>query len=168
MATFLSSNNVSMCVNAEELCHFRSQLREVKRSGLMSKGILRSAFGCPSRSTAAVFTSSSSSDKTTCCRFCNCARINMTKTQSRQTLRCTRMVRNVAEIYISPQRTCEYRHVESVLCTDCRPCHRQCMEDPNLVSAFSSGGGADTSVATCHHSSVDSCPIVREPSWVTA
>ena len=32
----------------------------------------------------------------------------------------------------------------------------------NLVSAFSSGGGADTSAATCHHSSVASCPIVRE------
>ena len=28
----------------------------------------------------------------------------------------------------------------------------------NLVSAFSSGGG----VATCCHSSVDSCPMVRE------
>ena len=32
----------------------------------------------------------------------------------------------------------------------------------NLVSAFSSGGGADTGVATCCHSSVDSCPMVRE------
>ena len=52
--------------------------------------------------------------------------------------------------------------VSTVPRADCCRCHRQCKEDPNLVTAFSSCGGTDRSAATCYHSSVDSCPIVRE------
>ena len=77
----------------------------VKRSGLMSKGILRSTFGCLSHSMAAVFMSPPPSGGAVFCRFCSCARINMTKNQVRDTCELsetttlwhTGLVRNVWE-----------------------------------------------------------------------
>eukprot|EP00450_Noctiluca_scintillans_P040459 CAMPEP_0194479742 /NCGR_PEP_ID=MMETSP0253-20130528/2766_1 /TAXON_ID=2966 /ORGANISM="Noctiluca scintillans" /LENGTH=688 /DNA_ID=CAMNT_0039319017 /DNA_START=65 /DNA_END=2131 /DNA_ORIENTATION=- len=73
-----------------------------------------------------------------------------------------------AEIYISPQRTNEYGFNGSI--GDIwDQSYAQIVanaigsaSNSDLDSAFSSGGGVDTSVATCYHSSGESCPIVWE------